>query len=137
MALPDTDFGTRAHSVVMAYPNEEDAFRRCHQLFPEHSVLLVGTYETLAARQQNYSKPPPTYSHSPRQCRSSQKYGPFCTRAAVSPPEPKRNRHELHVWTAAHKHLMVTSLGEDLHPMAANSELKASSRVETWFIGAE
>jgi len=42
-------FGTLAHSFVMAYTNEEDAFRKFHQLFPEHSVLLVDTYDTLAA----------------------------------------------------------------------------------------
>jgi nicotinate phosphoribosyltransferase len=41
-------FGTLAHSFVMAYTNEEDAFRKFHQLFPEHSVLLVDTYDTLA-----------------------------------------------------------------------------------------
>jgi nicotinate phosphoribosyltransferase len=27
-------FGTLAHSLVMAYTNEEDAFRKFHQLFP-------------------------------------------------------------------------------------------------------
>jgi nicotinate phosphoribosyltransferase len=42
-------FGTLAHSFVMAYTNEEDAFKKFHQLFPEHSVLLVDTYDTLAA----------------------------------------------------------------------------------------
>lgn len=42
-------FGTLAHSFVMAYTNEEDAFRKFHQVFPEHSVLLVDTYSTLAA----------------------------------------------------------------------------------------
>jgi nicotinate phosphoribosyltransferase len=42
-------FGTLAHSFVMAYSNEEDAFRRFQQLFPEHAVLLIDTYDTLAA----------------------------------------------------------------------------------------
>lgn len=42
-------FGTLAHSFVMAYSNEEEAFRRFQQLFPEHAVLLVDTYDTLAA----------------------------------------------------------------------------------------
>ena len=41
--------GTQAHSFVMAYPDEEDAFRKFQELFPEHSVLLVDTYNTLAA----------------------------------------------------------------------------------------
>jgi len=42
-------FGTLAHSFVMAYEDEEEAFRRFQQLFPEHSVLLIDTYDTLAA----------------------------------------------------------------------------------------
>lgn len=53
------------------------------------------------------------------------------------PPQPERNRHELHVWTAAHKHLVVARFGEHLCPVAANSELKTTSHVETWSIGAE
>jgi nicotinate phosphoribosyltransferase len=42
-------FGTMAHSFVMAYSDEEEAFRRFQQFFPDHSVLLVDTYDTLAA----------------------------------------------------------------------------------------
>ena len=42
-------FGTLAHSFVMAYHEEEEAFRRFQQLFPNHAVLLVDTYDTLAA----------------------------------------------------------------------------------------
>jgi nicotinate phosphoribosyltransferase len=42
-------FGTLAHSFVMAYTDEAEAFRRFQRLFPEHAVLLVDTYETLAA----------------------------------------------------------------------------------------
>jgi nicotinate phosphoribosyltransferase len=42
-------FGTLAHSFVMAYSNEEDAFRKFQELFPEHSVLIVDTYDTLEA----------------------------------------------------------------------------------------
>jgi nicotinate phosphoribosyltransferase len=42
-------FGTLAHSFVMAYTDEEEAFRQFHRLFPEHNVLLVDTYDTLAA----------------------------------------------------------------------------------------
>jgi nicotinate phosphoribosyltransferase len=42
-------FGTMAHSFVMAYAKEEDAFRRFERLFPEHGVLLIDTYDTLAA----------------------------------------------------------------------------------------
>lgn len=42
-------FGTLAHSFIMAYTDEEEAFRKIQRLFPEHSVLLVDTYDTLAA----------------------------------------------------------------------------------------
>jgi len=42
-------FGTMAHSFVMAYAKEEEAFQRFQQLFPEHSVLLIDTYATLTA----------------------------------------------------------------------------------------
>lgn len=42
-------FGTLAHSFVMAYSNEEDAFRKSQELFPERSVLIVDTYDTLGA----------------------------------------------------------------------------------------
>jgi nicotinate phosphoribosyltransferase len=42
-------FGTLAHSFIMAYTTEEEAFSKFHKLFPEHSVLLVDTYDTLAA----------------------------------------------------------------------------------------
>ncbi|MFY9559184.1 MAG: nicotinate phosphoribosyltransferase [Terriglobales bacterium] len=45
-------FGTLAHSFVMAYSNEEEAFRRFQQLFPEYAVLLVDTYDTLAATEK-------------------------------------------------------------------------------------
>ena len=42
-------FGTMAHSFVMAYGKEEEAFRQFQRLFPEHSVLLVDTYDSLTA----------------------------------------------------------------------------------------
>jgi nicotinate phosphoribosyltransferase len=42
-------FGTLAHSFVMAYGDEEQSFRHFERLFPEHGVLLVDTYDTLAA----------------------------------------------------------------------------------------
>jgi nicotinate phosphoribosyltransferase len=42
-------FGTLAHSFVMAYSDEEEAFRRFQQLFPDHAVLLIDTYDTVAA----------------------------------------------------------------------------------------
>jgi len=42
-------FGTLAHSFIMAHNHEEQAFQKFQRLFPEHSVLLVDTYDTLAA----------------------------------------------------------------------------------------
>jgi nicotinate phosphoribosyltransferase len=42
-------FGTMAHSFVMACADEEEAYRRFDELFPQHNILLVDTYDTLAA----------------------------------------------------------------------------------------
>ena len=42
-------FGTLAHSFVMAYEDEEESFRRFEELFPDHAVLLIDTYDSLAA----------------------------------------------------------------------------------------
>lgn len=39
--------GTQAHSWVMAFPTELDAFRAYAEAFPDHCVLLVDTYDTL------------------------------------------------------------------------------------------
>ncbi len=42
-------FGTVAHSFVMAFEREQDAFQQMQRIFPQHSVLLVDTYDSLAA----------------------------------------------------------------------------------------
>lgn len=39
--------GTAAHSFIMSFAHEPDAFAQYYCLFPEHSVLLVDTYDTL------------------------------------------------------------------------------------------
>lgn len=39
--------GTHAHSYVMSYPSELEAFRQYAKVFPDASVLLVDTYDTL------------------------------------------------------------------------------------------
>nr|BCX01509.1 MAG: nicotinate phosphoribosyltransferase [Bacteroidota bacterium] len=39
-------FGTMAHSWVMAFGSELEAFRAFHRVFPEHTTLLVDTYDT-------------------------------------------------------------------------------------------
>jgi nicotinate phosphoribosyltransferase len=40
-------YGTAAHSFTMAYPREIDAFRAFQRVFPQHSILLIDTYDTL------------------------------------------------------------------------------------------
>ena len=42
-------FGTMAHSFVMAIKDETKAFQLYSKLFPETSVLLVDTYDTIAS----------------------------------------------------------------------------------------
>jgi nicotinate phosphoribosyltransferase len=42
-------YGTVAHSYIMAHASEEEAFRDFSCIFPENTILLVDTYDTLAA----------------------------------------------------------------------------------------
>src|SRR5258708_23454278 len=42
-------YGTQAHSWIMAHEDEEEAFRRFLTIFPNHSVLLVDTYDVRSA----------------------------------------------------------------------------------------
>lgn len=39
--------GTHAHSWVMSFPTEEESFRAYAAVFPDHTVLLIDTYDTL------------------------------------------------------------------------------------------
>ena len=39
--------GTAAHSWTLAFPSEPEAFQRYRDLFPETTVLLIDTYDTL------------------------------------------------------------------------------------------
>jgi nicotinate phosphoribosyltransferase len=48
--------GTMAHSWVMAYPSEEEAFRAYADIYPEHPVFLIDTYNTLKSGVQNAVK---------------------------------------------------------------------------------
>lgn len=41
--------GTAAHSWTMAFPSEQEAFERYHELYPDSTVLLVDTYDTIRA----------------------------------------------------------------------------------------
>src|SRR5436309_2252210 len=42
-------YGTLAHSFIMAFDNEEEAFRAFLKVFPETATILVDTYDTIAA----------------------------------------------------------------------------------------
>jgi nicotinate phosphoribosyltransferase len=42
-------YGTQAHSWIMAHEDEEEAFRKFLDIFPDHAVLLVDTYDVRAA----------------------------------------------------------------------------------------
>ena len=42
-------YGTQAHSWIMAHEDEAEAFRRFLDTFPEHSILLIDTYDVRAA----------------------------------------------------------------------------------------
>ena len=41
--------GTMAHSFIESFPQEIEAFRAFAQVFPENTVLLLDTYDTIAA----------------------------------------------------------------------------------------
>ncbi len=42
-------YGTQAHSWIMAHEDEEEAFDQFLDVFPDHAVLLVDTYDVRAA----------------------------------------------------------------------------------------
>jgi len=45
--------GTHAHSWIMSFPDELSAFRAYARSFPDHCILLVDTYDTLASGLPN------------------------------------------------------------------------------------
>jgi nicotinate phosphoribosyltransferase len=45
-------YGTQAHSWIMAHDKEEEAFAQFMDLFPQHSVLLLDTYDVRAALEK-------------------------------------------------------------------------------------
>jgi nicotinate phosphoribosyltransferase len=44
--------GTMAHSYILAFENEIDAFRAYAAVFPDHSVFLIDTYDTIEGARQ-------------------------------------------------------------------------------------
>ncbi len=48
--------GTLAHSFIMSYENELDAFRAYAEIYPDNCVLLVDTYDTLKSGVPNAIK---------------------------------------------------------------------------------
>jgi len=48
--------GTHAHSWVMAFPSELESFRKFVEIYPENSILLVDTYDTLKSGLPNAIK---------------------------------------------------------------------------------
>ncbi len=42
-------YGTVAHSWIQAFDSEDEAFEGYFKVFPEHTILLLDTYDTLAA----------------------------------------------------------------------------------------
>ena len=45
-------FGTMAHSFIMSYPKEIDAFRAFAKTFPEKSTLLIDTYNDISGAEK-------------------------------------------------------------------------------------
>ncbi len=52
MAYDIPVFGTMAHSFIMSYPKELDAFRAFAKTFPDKSTLLIDTYNDIAGLEK-------------------------------------------------------------------------------------
>lgn len=50
-------YGTIAHSWVEAFDSEEESFEKYHQVFPENTILLADTYDTIACVQKLVQMP--------------------------------------------------------------------------------
>ncbi len=49
-------FGTMAHSFIMSYPKEIDAFRAFAKTFPNKSTLLIDTYNDISGAEKAASR---------------------------------------------------------------------------------
>jgi nicotinate phosphoribosyltransferase len=49
--------GTAAHSFIMAFHDEADAFRAFQATFPEHCILLIDTYDTVEGARRAAALP--------------------------------------------------------------------------------
>ena len=56
LGIPVT--GTQAHSWIMAFDHELEAFKRYHEVFPESTVLVIDTYDTLKGARRAASVGP-------------------------------------------------------------------------------
>ena len=45
--------GTMAHAWIMSHPSELDAFREYAKIYPQNSVFLIDTYDTLKSGIKN------------------------------------------------------------------------------------
>jgi nicotinate phosphoribosyltransferase len=45
--------GTMAHSWIMAFPSELESFRKFAEIYPDSSILLIDTYDTLGSGIEN------------------------------------------------------------------------------------
>jgi nicotinate phosphoribosyltransferase len=48
--------GTMAHSWIMAHPSEEEAFRAYARIYPDNTIFLIDTYDTLKSGAPNAIK---------------------------------------------------------------------------------
>jgi nicotinate phosphoribosyltransferase len=48
--------GTMAHSWIMSFPSEEEAFRAYADIYPDQSIFLIDTYDTLRSGTPNAVK---------------------------------------------------------------------------------
>ena len=58
-------YGTQAHSWIMAHENEEEAFAQFLDVFPQHSVLLLDTYDVRTRSGKDHRHGPQAARRAP------------------------------------------------------------------------